>query len=191
MQTVANYSKSEKTDVRLAFSRYQEETGENLSSCRSVWPVVSDMWWELLLRASQLYVFFYFYWNIIDIQHCSSLRCTAQWFDLTYTWNGHHNNKVNIHHLNRQQHSINRKMFRWKFLRFTVLTTFIYNIQLCWLSCCASFIMLYITFWVLIYNWKLAPFDLLHPIPLLPLSLPAYGNHVFDLFLWVCLFLKY
>ena len=32
MQTVANHSKSEKTDGRLAFSRYQEETGEAVAA---------------------------------------------------------------------------------------------------------------------------------------------------------------
>lgn len=32
MQTVANYSRSEETDARLAFSRYQEETGEAVAA---------------------------------------------------------------------------------------------------------------------------------------------------------------
>ena len=41
--------------------------------------------------------------------------------------------------------------------------------------------MLSSTFLVLIYNWKFVPFDHFRPIPLSLLSLPAYGNHVFEL----------
>ena len=33
--------------------------------------------------------FFRFYWDIIDIQHCINLRCTA-WFDVHTSWNVYH-----------------------------------------------------------------------------------------------------
>ena len=35
--------------------------------------------------------FFQFYWEIIDIYHCISFRCTAWWFDLHILWNDYHN----------------------------------------------------------------------------------------------------
>ena len=35
-------------------------------------------------------IFFQFYWNRIDIHHCESLRCRAQWLDLRILWNGDH-----------------------------------------------------------------------------------------------------
>ena len=41
---------------------------------------------------------FQFYWATIDIQHCISLRYTAQWFDLHTLWNDYHN-KVSEHPL--------------------------------------------------------------------------------------------
>ena len=46
--------------------------------------------------------------------------------------------------------------------------------------------MFYITSLMLIYNWKLVPFDSLHPIP--PPT-PISGNHKYDFFPYVCLYI--
>lgn len=42
--------------------------------------------------------FFQFYWDIIDVQHCVSLRYTASWFNLFISWYDYYN-KFNEHYL--------------------------------------------------------------------------------------------
>ena len=59
-------------------------------------------WWEhvWLFSCFDFYnyfsIFFWFYWEIIDIHHCMSLRCRAWWFDLHIPGNDYHNRLINL-----------------------------------------------------------------------------------------------
>ena len=43
-----------------------------------------------ILFILNFFLFSQFYWDIIDIQNCISLRYTAQWFDLHASWSDYH-----------------------------------------------------------------------------------------------------
>ena len=67
--------------------------------------------------------FFQFYWDIIDIQHCISLRST-EWFDLHTSWNGYHSRFSE--HLS---YHIDAKWKKRKIVFFLIRTVEIYCLQ--------------------------------------------------------------
>lgn len=56
--------------------------------------IFMKIWWHIVVRSSWLttlfkcsfLTFFQFYWGIIHLHHCLSLRSTAKWFDLHVLW---------------------------------------------------------------------------------------------------------
>ena len=71
--------------------------------------------------------------------------------------------------------------FWWKRLSFTLLATFIYASR-CHAVC-------YIPMIYLFYNWKLVPFDLLHPFCLPTFHPYPWQPPICSLYLWTCFFL--
>ena len=78
--------------------------------------------YENWVKSLYIVSFFPVLLRFIDIQHCISLRCTAQWFDLHMSWHDDHN-KFSEHPLSH----IDIKLKQ--IIRFVLLTIFIYNIQ--------------------------------------------------------------
>lgn len=80
---------------------------------KGVW-LLSYVWWEFKMSQFQWYLhntttsftvfkekeamqidFPQFYWDTIDIEHCVSLRCMVEWFNLYMLWN----DLISTHHL--------------------------------------------------------------------------------------------
>ena len=65
-----------------------------------------------------------FYWDIIEVKHCVSVRCTALWLDWHTSWKYVHNTYSEHPHLTYIEHERNRKKFSslwWELLGLTLI----------------------------------------------------------------------
>ena len=106
------------------------------------------------------FIFFQHYWELINVHHCTSLRCTTTWYsDLHRLWNDYQNRfskcpSPYIDTIKRKERKKGKKKkvsLRWELLYFTLLLAFLHVIQKGELksSCCTliiSLVLMYLIF---------------------------------------------
>lgn len=162
----------------------------------SIWPQPSYVGSETLHQIWHSYYNFFFpvVLRIIDINHCVSLRCTASRFGLHIMRNDYYNKSIwhVFSHINKRKRKQETILLVTRILGIYSLNHF--PIYLTAVS--AVVLTLHATYLVLIYlitsdNWKFVLMTTFFQF-LLPTT-SASGNHKFDLFfrVWLFLFLFY
>ena len=108
------------------------------------------MCWSCLFNIlCRMYYFsFQFYWDVIGIKHCISLRSTAQWCDLHILWSGYHS-KFSEHLSSHIDTKKEKKVLSlwWELFRIYSLS----SCQICHTVVLITVVMLYITSPGLVY----------------------------------------
>lgn len=130
------------------------------------------------------FIFFQHYWELINVHHCTTLRCTTTWYsDLHRLWNDYQNRfskcpSPYIDTIKRKERKKGKKKkvsLRWELI-FHSLTGF----PTCHTEGWAKVIMLHINYIPSTYVSYIYTFDHLPPFPLLPPL--TSGNQKSDLF---------
>ena len=124
-----------------------------------------------------IFIFFQFYWDVIEIQHCISLSLSIQHNNLTYI---HHEMITkwwtSLSHIDKSIKGVQKNFFLWwELLEFT-LTILLQHIAVLIIFV----IVYYIPITYFSYNWKFIPFDCFYTIP--PPATLTSGSHKCDLF---------